>query len=83
MYNIAKVFGKNREYHLSPCCMSILQYVNVACPCRLFSPVSYVEFKKSQCHMSLLFLPSVVYHYQSPICVKLSIKEMAVPPCHF
>ena len=42
------------------CRMSILRNCNVACPCRLFSPMSHVELKKrlchyifSPCHMSL------------------------------
>ena len=40
------------------CCMSILRNGNVACPCRLFSLMSHVKFKKRLCHMSLSFPPS-------------------------
>ena len=35
------------------CRMRILRNGNVACHCRLFSPMSHVEFKKMLCHMSL------------------------------
>ena len=44
------------------CRMSILRNGNVTCPCRLFSPMSHVEFKKRLCHMSLRFLAHVVCH---------------------
>ena len=37
----------------SPCRLSILRNGNVACLCRLFMPMSHVEFKKCQCRMSL------------------------------
>ena len=37
----------------SPCCLSILRNANVACLCRLFMPMSHVEFKKRLCPMSL------------------------------
>ena len=40
-----------------PCRMSILRNFNVACHCRLFSPMSHVEFKKRLRHMSLNFSP--------------------------
>ena len=40
----------------SPCRLSILRDANVACLCRLFMPMSHVEFKKYPCHMSLYFL---------------------------
>ena len=40
------------------CRMSILRNGNVACLCRLFSPMSHVEFKKGLCHVLLYFLPS-------------------------
>ena len=42
------------------CRMSILRNGNVACPCRLFSPMSHVEFKKRLCqlsHVTLIFSP--------------------------
>ena len=39
------------------CCMSILRNDNVACFCYLFPPMSYVEFKKRRCPMSLYFCP--------------------------
>ena len=35
------------------CRLSILRNGNVACPCRLFFPMSHVEFKKRLCPMSL------------------------------
>ena len=35
------------------CRISILRNDNVACPCRLFYPISHVEFKNRQCHMPL------------------------------
>ena len=35
------------------CRMSILRNGNVACHCRLFSPMSHAEFKKRPCHISL------------------------------
>ena len=37
----------------SRCRMSILRNANVACLCRLFMPMSNVEFKKRLCPMSL------------------------------
>ena len=40
----------------SPCHLSFLRNANVACLCRLFMPMSHVEFKRYPCHMSLLFL---------------------------
>ena len=40
---------------------SILRNGNVACLCRLFSPMSHVKFKKRLCHMSLYFLVPVAY----------------------
>ena len=52
-----------------PCRMSILKYANVACLCRLFIPVSHVEFKKSLCRMTL-----------SPMS-PCRIKEIAMSPC--
>ena len=36
-----------------PCRLSVLRNGNVACVCRLFMPMSHVEFEKRQCHMSL------------------------------
>ena len=39
------------------CRMSILRNGNVACPCRLFYPMSNDEFKKRLCHMSLFLAP--------------------------
>ena len=50
------------------CRMSILRNCNVACPCRLFFPMSHVEFKKRLCHMSLL----------SPICRMSSLRNTHV-----
>ena len=38
----------------SPCHVSILRNVYVACLCRSFMPLSLVEFKKRPCHMSNL-----------------------------
>ena len=38
----------------SPCRMSILRNAYVACLCRLFVPLSHVEFKKLPCRMSNL-----------------------------
>ena len=35
------------------CRMSILRNGNVAYACRLFYPMSHVEFKNRLCHMSL------------------------------
>ena len=35
----------------SPCRVSILRNANVACFCRLFMPMSHVEFKKWPCRM--------------------------------
>ena len=35
------------------CRMSILRNGNVACPCRLFYPMSHVKFKNRLCHTSL------------------------------
>ena len=35
------------------CRMSILRNGNVACPCRLFDPMSHVKIKNRLCHMSL------------------------------
>ena len=40
------------------CRMSILGNCNVACLCRLFSPMSHVEFKRRPCPMSQHFYPS-------------------------
>ena len=37
----------------SPCRLSILRNGNVACLCRLFMPMSHVEFKKKLCHVPL------------------------------
>ena len=37
------------------CRMSILRYDNVACSCRLFSPMSHAESKKRLCTVSLYF----------------------------
>ena len=44
------------------CRMSNLRNGNVACPCRLFSAMSHVEFKKRQCPMTLQFLAPVACH---------------------
>ena len=52
---------KGRVGHLMGCpqCrMSVLRNRNVACLCRLFSPMSNVEFKKWLFPMSLHFHPS-------------------------
>ena len=38
----------------SPCRVSILRNAYVACLCRLFMPMSHVEFKKCPCRMSNL-----------------------------
>ena len=38
----------------SPCRVSILRNADVACLCRLFIPMSHVEFKKWPCRMSNL-----------------------------
>ena len=46
------------------CCMSVLRNGNVACPCRLLSPMSHVEFKKRRCPMSLKSLAPVARHYR-------------------
>ena len=35
------------------CRMLILRNLNVACRCRLFPPMSHVEFKKGLCPISL------------------------------
>ena len=40
----------------------ILRNGNVACHCRLFPPMSHVEFKKRLCPMSLSFLASAADH---------------------
>ena len=37
------------------CHMSILRNDNVACPCRLFYPMSHVEFKNRPCHILFNF----------------------------
>ena len=37
------------------CHMSILRNDNVACPCRLFSPMTHVE--KAMSHVSITFTP--------------------------
>ena len=40
------------------CRMSILRNGNVACPCRLFYPMSHVKFKNRLCrHVTMIFSP--------------------------
>ena len=60
------------------CRMSILRNGNIACPCRLFSPMSHVKFKKRLCPMSLQFLAPVTCH-KAPC--RMSHVEFKKCPC--
>ena len=62
------------------CRMSILRNANVACHCRLFSPMSHVEFKKMLCPVSLYFTPMSHVTRPNAAC---QIKEMLMSPCRF
>ena len=62
------------------CRMSILRNGNVACLCRLFSPMSDVEFKKRLCLMSLHFYPSCRMSLSSMSHVEL---KKSMSPCQF
>ena len=59
------------------CHMSILRNGNVACLCRLFSPMSHVEFEKRLCPMSLHFYPSCRMSLSL-----MSYVEFKICPCH-
>ena len=60
-----------------PCRLSILRNANVACLCRLFMPMSHVEFKKFPCHMSLYCLKPCRMSIGS-----MSHVEFKKWPCH-
>ena len=75
----------------SPCHLSILRNVNVACLCRLFIPMSPVEFKNDLSHvtMTLILMSHVEFkkHQCRPVtkslCRMSNLKKRPCRPVDF
>ena len=62
------------------CHLSILRNGDIECPCRLFSPMSHVEFKKfkAMSHVTIIFTP---LSHVTKLMSHVEFNEMPMSPC--